>query len=139
MSKKILSTIGVVLLIAIICFGFVFAYLYFSDDKSTDYSSLDSKVIGTWDAISCVDPNGNEVQPPTGNRFVFEEGNNLKYYTDFSVLTDSYKYSWITESELEINSIVTNTTRSVYLSFNNNHMIVNDPTYNSIWTLQKSK
>lgn len=139
MSKKIFKIVLVVVLIAIVSFGAVYAYLYFGKDNNIDYSSLDANVIGSWDAISCVDPDGKEVTNPKGNRFVFEEEQSLTYYTNFTDKTDYYKYSWKSDSELELTSLVSNTTRTVVLSFDeNNNMVVNDPTYNSIWTLEKS-
>lgn len=139
MIKKTLKIVGIVVVIAIVCFGAIYAFLYFGKENKSDYSNLDTKVIGSWDAIACVDSNGKEVTSPTGNKFVFEEGQRLTYYRNFSEMTDNYKYSWKSESEMEITSLVSNTTRNVSISFDeNNNMIVNDPTYNSIWTLKKS-
>lgn len=139
MSKKIAKIVLVVALIAIVSFGAVYTYLYFGGENSSDYSSLDAKVIGSWDAISCVDPEGKEIMNPKGNRFVFEEDRSLTYFTNFTDKADYYKYSWKSDTDLEITSLVTNTTRTVVLTFDvNNNMIVNDPTYNSIWTLEKT-
>ncbi len=139
MINKILKIALVIILIAVVCFGAVYTFLYFSDETKSDYASLDEKVIGTWDAISCMDPDGKEVMNPKGNRFVFEENQNLTYFTNFTEKSDYYKYSWKSDTEMEITSLVTNTTRTVVITFDaNNNMIVNDPTYNSIWTLKKS-
>jgi len=150
MKKKMLVSVSVIVLLAVVLFGVLHIIInmntsdneYITNDvviTGESYAStLQHRVIGIWDAIGCINTAGGDPFDYQGWTVEFTDTGQLHFFVDGIELTDRLStFAFISENDVVITSLDgSERTATINLDNNDNILYLDDAMFGMLWTFE---